>query len=334
MHILFSQVAEQWQKDFFVRKLSQHELTFLDDELTEENVSSYADTEILSVFVNDKVGESILSKLPNLTHIATRSTGYDHIDLSATKNHNVSVSNVPFYGENTVAEHAMALLLALARKLPQSMARIEDGKFTYEGLQGWDLKDKTIGIVGGGHIGMNLARMAKGFSMNVIVYDLYPVESLAQEIGFTYVPFDDLLKTSDVISLHLPLNEHTNHIIGEEAIAKMKDGVVFINTARGGLVDTEALVQGFALGKISGAGLDVLESEDLLKDEISVATQDEDKRLSGILLLDHILMEMENVIVTPHNAFNSREAVERIMQTTVDNINSVEANSPQNLVTV
>jgi len=332
MNILFSQIPEQWQKDFFTEKLSSHSLTFLDTVITPENVSAYQNTDVLSVFVGNPVNEELLSKLPNLTFVSTRSTGFDHVDLKATATHNVIASNVPFYGENTVAEHAMALVLALSRKLPQSLERIEDGKFNYDGLQGWDLKDKTMGIVGGGHIGMNLARMAKGFSMNVVVYDLFKNEELAKEIGFEYVELETLLTTSDVISLHLPLNEHTTHIIDEKAFKSMKNEAIIINTARGGLIDTEALVQALATEKIAGAGLDVLESEDQLKEEISFVAQNEDQSAFGTLLLDHILMEMENVIVTPHNAFNSKEALTRILQTTVDNIIAFESGTPQNVL--
>lgn len=332
MKILITDVSETWQKDYLVSRLTGHEVFVEPGVLSLEMVNKYPETEILVVFVNNPVTAEVIAALPGLKLIATRSTGYDHIDIAAAKAKNIPVCTVPFYGENTVAEHAFSLILALARKLPQSFARIEDGKFDYAGLRGWDLKGKTLGVIGGGHIGVHVARMAVGFEMEVLVFDLHPDLELAQKIGFNYVDIDNLYAKSDVISLHLPLNEHTTHIINTDSIAKMKNGVYLINTARGGLIDTAALLEGLRSGKISGAGLDVLEGEDFLKEEINLIGNPSYKDQLLTLLTDHVLMEMENVIITPHNAFNSSEALTRILQTTVENIDAFEQGAPQNLV--
>lgn len=332
MKILITEIFEDWQKEYLVAQLGEDELAFVELALTPELAGEYADTKVLSVFVGSTVDKAVMDKLPQLKFITTRSTGFDHIDLAVAKERGIAVSNVPFYGENTVAEHAMALLLALSRKLPQSFARIEDAQFNYEGLRGWDLKGKKMGIVGGGHIGMNLARMAKGFGMEVAVFDINEVPDLADEIGFAYVPLEGLLATADVISLHLPLNDHTAHILNAESFSKMKKGVYLINTARGGLIDTNALVVALKSGQVAGAGLDVLEGEEFLKEEMELIGKVEYKEQLLTILEDHVLMEMENVIVTPHNAFNSQEAVERILAATAENIIGFNSGSVQNQV--
>ncbi len=334
MKILFTDVKESWQKDFIIKSLPNDTIIVSEDELSLDLAKSNFEIEALSVFVTSKVTAEIMEQLPNLKIILTRSTGFDHVDTVMAKSKNIMVCSVPFYGENTVAEHAMALILALARKLPQTFARIEDCQFDYNGLRGWDLKGKTMGIIGGGHIGMHLAKMAKGFEMNILVYDLKPNEEFAKTIGFTYATTDALYTNSDVISLHLPFNAHTLHFINQPSIEKMKDGVYLINTARGGLVDSTALIEALQSGKIAGAGLDVLEGEDLINDEMGIISNPKYKDKWLTLLQDHILMEMENVIVTPHNAFNSNEALQRILQTTIDNVIAFEKNTPQNIVQV
>ncbi len=322
MRILISEVNEDWQKELLAKGLAEHDLAFITEPLTPGIAGEYADTEVLSVFVGSQVDSEVINLMPKLKFISTRSTGFDHIDLQAAQARSIVVSNVPFYGENTVAEHTFALLLALARKLPQSFDRVEDAKFDYHGLRGWDLKGKKIGIIGGGHIGLHVARIARGFEMSVLVYDINPDPKLAREIGFDYSDWEQLLSSADVISLHVPLNEHTHHIINAKAFEQMKDGVYLLNTARGGLIDTDELIKALKSGKVAGAGLDVLEGEEFLKDELELLGKEEYQKQVLTLLEGHILMEMENVIVTPHNAFNSQEAVQRILQTTIENITS------------
>lgn len=333
MKITFYQLFEETQQQYLEGRLSDHDLTFTDKPLNLSTVKLAQDAGVVSVFVGSEVNKEIIAQL-NAQLIVTRSTGYDHIDLEAAKKAGITVCNVPFYGENTVAEHTLALLLALSRRIPESIERVREGAFNYDGLRGWDLKGKTLGIIGGGHIGTHVARMARGFQMEVLVYDLHPDEKLAQEIGFAYAAeLDDLLVQADVISLHLPLNNNTQHFLSAAEFAKMKAGVYILNTARGGLIDTDALVEALESGKVAGAGLDVLEEEEALDDELELlAEESTSKDQLETILQDHALIEMPNVLITPHNAFNSNGAILRILDTTVENIKSFEAGNPENVV--
>lgn len=332
MKIIFYQLSEETQKQYLQDKLSDHELTFTDKPLNSSTLDLAKDAQVVSVFVGSEVSEKVIAQL-SAKLITTRSTGYDHIDLEAAQDAKIAVANVPFYGENTVAEHTLALLLALSRRIPQSLKRVREGAFNYEGLRGWDLKGKTLGVIGGGHIGVHVARMAAGFQMRVLVYDLHPDEKLAQRIGFSYTQLDNLLAISDIISLHLPLNEHTQHFLSTREFAKMKEGVYLLNTARGGLINTGALVEALESGRVAGAGLDVLEEEQVLDDELELlAAGSASKDQLETILQDHSLIEMPNVLITPHNAFNSNEAILRILDATVENIKSFQAGNLQNVV--
>ncbi len=220
-----------------------------------------------------------------------------------------------------MAEHAFALILNLSRKIDDSIERVKKDGFSVEGLTGFDLKGKTLGIVGMGHIGQHVARIANGFEMKVIAFDKFPNAAVAKTLGFTYVTLKNLLKNSDIITLHTPYNKNTHHLINSDNITSIKKGAYLINTSRGGIVETDALVKALADGTLAGAGLDVLEEENFMKEELSLLSK---KSLPNtnlkIILEDHVLMEQENVIITPHNAFNSIEALRRISQTTVENI--------------
>lgn len=329
MKIVFFEITEKRQEDYLREHLAGHDLAFYPHPLT---VPDAAGAEVVSVFVGSEVNADVVNQLGTKL-ITTRSTGFDHIELDAAKAAGITVCNVPFYGENTVAEHAMALLLALSRRIPDSIKRVREGEFNYEGLRGWDLKGKTLGVIGGGHIGLHVARMARGFQMEVLVYDLHPDEEKAAEIDFTYAELDKLLAASDVISLHLPLNTNTQHFLSTEEFAQMKDGVYLINTARGGLIDTDALVAALKSGQVAGAGLDVLEEEEVLDDELQLLTDPstyKDRLLT--VLQDHALIEMPNVLITPHNAFNSEGAILRILDTTIENVTAFASGSPQNVV--
>lgn len=276
----------------------------------------------------------MIRSLPNLKLIATRSTGFDHVDLKAAQEKGVTVCNVPAYGENTVAEFTFALILALSRKVFPGVKRVrEQGKFSTDGLQGFDLKDKVIGVIGTGHIGAYMVKIAKGFGMNVLAYDPYPNQKLSQEYQFTYTDFNDLLLKSDVVTLHVPYMPATHHIINKKNIQMCKKGSVLINTARGGLVETDALVWALKEGVLAGAGLDVLEEEGFVKEEIELlASGHPNEQQLKTALADHELMQMDNVLVTPHNAFNTREAVTRILETTAENIEAFGMGSPLNMV--
>ncbi len=288
--------------------------------------------EILSPFIYSRLTEAVLKKTPRLKLIPTRSTGFDHIDVAACKKRKISVANVPFYGENTVAEHTFALILALSRKVHQAYFRTIRGDFSFEGLQGFDLKGKTLGIIGTGHIGLHTIRIAKGFGMEVIAYDLFKNALMAETLGFRYVSFDDLLRTSDIISLHAPYRKETHHLLNKNNIRKIKKGALLIHTARGGLVETEALALALDQGILAGAGRDVLEGEELIKEERQILAKEFPVDHLKTLLQNHILLNRENVVITPHIAFNSREAFLRIIETTVSNIRAYLGGRPENLI--
>ena len=313
--------VENREAPAFERIMAGNELLLVGPPLTAENAARYADAQIVSPFVYSLIDGAVLERMPALKMIATRSTGYDHIDIAACRRRGVAVCNVPSYGENTVAEHVFALLLAISHRLPEAMERARSDRFSPEGLQGFDLAGKTLGVLGSGNIGRHVIRIARGFSMRVIAYDIRPDQDLARELGFLYVPLDELYAVSDVISLHLPANEQTQNLISEKAFARMKDGVVIINTARGGLIDSHALIMALNSGKVAAAGLDVLPDEPLIREEAElICSIYEGAPDLRNLVADHVLLRMRNVIVTPHSAFNTREAVQRIVETTVANI--------------
>jgi D-lactate dehydrogenase len=243
--------------------------------------------------------------------------------------------NVPEYGSNTVAEHTFALILSLTRKIYQSINQAKQVNFDHTQVRGVDLKDKTIGIIGLGKIGINVLRIAQGFGMKVLAYNHSFNDELQKKYDFEYANLDNLLALSDVITLHLPLNDHTRHIINKENIVKCKQGSYLINTARGGLIDTEALILGLDSGILAGAALDVLEEENNFSDEAMILTPQFQKNADyKKLLMNHILMNHPHVLITPHNAFNSIEALERIDRTSIENIQDFLKKSPKNQVNV
>ena len=332
MKIVFSEL-EHWEKDIIKKECSNHELIFIDKPLSLENIALYKDADILVVFINSKLNKDILSSMPNLKFIATMSTGFDHIDLNYCKQRGIIVSNVPRYGQNTVAEHAFALLLAITKNLLPSIERVNHGVFSPKGLRGIDLKGKTIGVIGTGNIGKHAIKIAKGFDMNIIAYDAYPDHEFAQELGFKYVSFEELLRQSDIITIHVPLLPSTRHMINKENIHLLKKGVIIINTSRGPIIDSEALLIGLEKGIVKAAGLDVLEGEKEIKEELELLKQDFKKPMDyKLLALDYMLIHHPRVIVTPHNAFNTQEALERILYTTIDNIKSFLEGRPVNRV--
>lgn len=306
--------------DYTRKKLHGISYALHTDKISAENLNPK--TTVLASFIESPVTAEIITKLPKLKLIAAMSTGYDHIDLAAAKKHGVSVSNVPSYGENTVAEHAFALILGLTRKLFQSVKRVKEGRYDFHGLRGMDLKGKTIGVIGTGHIGSHVARIAKGFELEVLAFDLRPNPELAKTIGFTYVTLDQLLKNSDIVTLHTPLFKNTYHLINKKNIKLMKKGSYLINTARGGLVDPEALLDALKNEAIAGAGLDVLEDENLIQNFEQVMECANKTCKLKTTLVNNLLIDHPNTIITPHNAFNSTEALRRIIDVTVSNIKS------------
>jgi D-lactate dehydrogenase len=288
--------------------------------------------DILSPFIHSNVTAEQMERLPGLRLVATRSTGFDHIDLAYCNEHGIRVANVPTYGENTVAEHAFGMLLALTRKIHRCYERTVQGNFSSGGLRGIDLAGKTFGTLGVGNIGSMAMAIAGGFGMNRIAFDVQPDAHLSGRYGFRYVDFETLLRESDVLSLHVPLNDKTKHLINADALKKMKSSAILINTARGGVVDSSALIDALQNGEISGAALDVLEAESAISEEVQLASREYDMETLQKLVQSHTLLRMENVIITPHNAFNSEEALRRIISTTLDNIHGWLTGEPQNVV--
>ena len=321
MKIAFFEV-EDWEVPIIRELLAGYSLKFFKEKLNAENVKEVADFDAVSVFIYSRVDESVLKAMPNLKLITTRSTGFDHIDLKACQARKINVCNVPTYGANTVAEHAFAMILAISRKIVESVDRTRKGGFDLKGLRGFDLKGKTIGVVGGcGNIGRHVVRIAHGFEMNILVFDVKKDEQFAKEMGFKFADVDTLLGNSDIITLHVPLIPATKHMINSDNLSKIKKGAVLINTARGGLIETEALIKGLDEGIISYAGLDVLEEECAMKEERELLTSEFAKTCDLKKVLEqHILIENPKVIITPHNAFNSQEALMRILETTIENI--------------
>lgn len=276
--------------------------------------------DVVCVFVNDFVNEEVIDILVEngVKLIALRCAGFNNVDFQACKDR-IKVVRVPEYSPYAVAEFTLSLMMALNRKIHKAYQRTREGNFTLNGLQGFDFFGKTIGIIGTGKIALILIKILKGFGTNIIAYDPYPNNEKAKELGFSYVELDTLYKESHIISLHCPLNKQTEYIINDTSINKMKNGVMIINTGRGKLIDTKALIDGLKNRKISSAGLDVYEEEaDYFFEDKSAQVIDDD-----ILAR---LLSFNNVIVTSHQAFFTKEALTNIAETTLNNIKQLENN--------
>jgi len=331
MRIAFFEV-EDWEEEYLKEKLSGHQLKFSNEKLSLENTAQIKDFDALSVFIYSKIDEQIIQEIPNLKLVTTRSTGFDHIDLDVCKKRGITVCNVPSYGENTVAEHTFALILSLSRNMCKACIRRFEQDFSIEGLEGFDLKGKTIGVVGTGQIGLHVIRIAKGFGMNVVAYDVRQNKLLSEVLEFEYVTLEDLLARSDVITLHVPYMKATHHLMNKDTFKLVKKGAILINTARGSIVDTEALIDALDKKILSGAGLDVFEGEEVIKEEKQLLYEPKNLEVLASLVKDHILLSKDNVVFTPHIAFYSKEALERILETTVENINAFVSGKKQNVV--
>lgn len=286
--------------------------------------------QVLCVFVHTPVTRDLLQRMPALRLVATRSAGVDHIDLGACRERGITVVHVPDYGAATVAEHTFALLLGLARHLCEARARALQGSFAYRGLTGFELDGKVLGIVGCGRIGTHVARIAQGFGMKVLAFDPGRRPEAPIAPGIDFVGWPELLGRSDVLSLHLPLTPQTHHLLDDDALARVKHGVVLLNAARGALIDEEALLRALERGSVAAAGLDVLEHEGGTAPEapMGCAGLGCDRGWQA----SHPLLRHPHVLATPHVGFNTREAVARILRQTVDNIAAWQAGRPQHRV--
>lgn len=274
----------------------------------EELIAAAQDADVL--LMRDQFGRvtaGVLDACPRLKLIVTRSAGYDHIDLKAAQARGVVVCNVPDYGAHMIAEHAFGLMLAVARNICRGHARYQRlQRFEDTGLGGVELYGKTLGVIGTGRIGRHSIRIGTGFGMAVLAYDVVPDRALATELGFQYRPMDEVLANADFVTLHVPLMEATRHLIDAEALAGIKPGAILVNTSRGGVVDTRALKEALASGRLRGAGLDVLEDERTAYHDFGQA----------------------NVVVTPHLGWYTEEARDRILQISLENVRAWMAGNP------
>lgn len=319
MHVVFFEINSS-EKSYFQKHLPGLKLEFYKEKLGFDNLHLAKNAGVISVFIGSKISTEIMKQLPKLKAVVTRSTGIDHIDKDYCQQNNITILNVPHYGVNTVAEHTFALILALSRNIIPSVEATKKGIFNTNGLTGFDLNGKTIGIIGFGNIGTKVAKLAHAFEMKVLVH----TRTVKDVPNVKFVSLDELLTNSDIISIHAPLTPETHHLINKNNIKLIKKGAILVNTARGPIVATEALVFALQNKILKGAALDVLEEEQTIKEERLVLTEDYIE-LSSVktLLLDHVLRDMPNVIITPHNAFNSKEAILEINQKTVENILSL-----------
>ena len=330
MRITFFEL-EPWEKRFIRRRLQTHHLKLYSQPLEPDSLAEIKDTQVLSPFIYSTINHTVLEGLPDLKLIATKSTGFDHIDVNECRRRGIVVSNVPYYAENTVAEHTFALILSLSRNLHKATIKRLTGDYSVQGLRGFDLKGRVLGVVGTGRIGLHVIRIARGFGMDVLAFDVHPSSILAEVLGFAYVPLEQLLSESDIVSLHVPYNEHTHHLINKSRLKLMRKGSYLINTARGAIVDTEALI-GALDGDLAGAGLDVLEGEEFIKEETVVLYESNKPEILAVIGKNDILLRKPNVVYTPHIAFNSQEAVERILETTLRNIEAFASGEASNVV--
>ncbi len=308
--------TKEYDKQFFNEHNKNYNLSihYYKDKLSAETVHMTQGYEMVCVFVNDDIGKEVVEKLyeNGVKLVAFRSAGYNNIDIEACRER-VQIVRVPDYSPYAVAEHVVALIMTLNRNTHKAYYRTKERNFEIKGLMGFDMNEKTVGVIGTGKIGKILIKILKGFGMHVLAYDKYKDEAAASQLGFSYVEFDEILKNADILSLHCPLTEETQHMINRESIGKMKDGVMLINTSRGQLIHTEDLIEGLKIGKIGSAGLDVYEEEKnyFFEDYSNRIIQDE--------VLSHLLM-FPNVLITSHQAFFTREAMHNIAEITLKNM--------------
>jgi D-lactate dehydrogenase len=299
-----------------------HELTFFEARLDATTAGLASGHDAVCAFVNDRLDAAALAGLAaaGVRYVALRSAGFNHVDLDAAEANGIAVARVPAYSPNAVAEHTVGLILALDRKIHRAHARVREGNFSLEGLLGFDLSRRTVGVVGTGKIGAAVIRILSGFGCRILAYDIAENPECVAA-GAAYVSLDDLFGGSDVVTLHCPLTPDTYHLIDDEALSLMRDGVMIINTSRGALVDTEAVIEHLKAGKVGYLGLDVYEEEgDLFFED-----------LSDRIIQDDVfsrLLTFPNVIITGHQAFFTAEALEAIAATTVDNLSAFAAGTP------
>lgn len=324
--IMFS--TRPYDRAFVDKANTSNEITidYLETRLTEETVSLAKGYQGICVFTNDVVNGTVIAKLAEygIALIALRCAGYNNIDLQSASAHSITVVRVPEYSPYAVAEHTIALILGLNRHLHKAYNRVREGNFSLNGLMGFDLHGKTVGIIGTGKIGRITANILSGFGCHILAYDPYPNDELASQ-GAHYAPLDEVLQQADVVSLHCPLTPQSYHLINQTSLQQMKSGAMLINTSRGGLIDTSAVIDALKSGHLGSLGIDVYEEEGDLFFE----------NLSDTVIQDDIfsrLLTFPNVMITGHQAFFTHEAMTNIADTTVANIQAFSSGKPQHTV--
>ncbi|MEZ0323047.1 MAG: hydroxyacid dehydrogenase [Hydrogenothermaceae bacterium] len=337
MKIHFFEV-EDWERLYLEKKIKDlgidGEISFTKEPLDNASVELYKDIDVAVVFIYSKLSKEVIDKLKNLKLIITRSTGYDHIDITYAKQNGITVCNVPGYGNNTVAEYTFALILALARKFKPMIERTSKGIFSRDGLTGIDIMGKTIGVIGAGRIGKHVIRIAYGFGMKILVYDRSKDQELIDRYGVEYVSLEDLLRMSDIVTIHVPYNKSTHHLINRFNIKLMKLDAMLINTSRGAVVEIEAIVQALKEGRLAGGvGLDTFEAEDVWIEEEFLKRDDIPAIKLKKAMETFYILHSENVIVSPHNAYNTKDALYRILDITLENLKDFTQGICKNVVT-
>ncbi len=300
-------------------KEKKYQLTFFEEKLSKESVLLAKEHDALCLFVHDDLSAPILEALHQMgiTILLLRCAGFNKVDLKKAEELSFQIANVPMYSPYAVAEHAVCLMLALNRKIHKAYNHVREGNFSLDGLLGFDIHKKTVGVIGTGHIGKCFAQILQGFGARLLGYDIAPDENWAKKVTLSYLPLDELFAQSDILSLHLPLNEKSHHIISKENIDKMKEGVMLINTGRGALIKTDDILPALKNGKIGYLGMDVYEEEENLFFQ----------NLSSKIIQDDLLARLltfPNVIITSHQGFFTKEAMENIASTTLENAECIK----------
>jgi D-lactate dehydrogenase len=314
--------TQSYDREFFNRYVTTHQIVYFDAPLNEQTANLAAGCNAVCVFVNDKLPAEVITQLQQtgIQLIALRCAGFNNVNLGAAKAAGIKVVRVPAYSPHAVAEHAVALIQTLNRKTHKAYNRVREGNFSLERLTGFDLYQKTVGVIGTGKIGEVFCQIMQGFGCKILAFDLFENKELAA-LGVQYLPLMEVLQQSDILSLHCPLNEQTKHIINPQTIAMMKEGAMLINTSRGALVDTKAVIEGLKNGRIGYLGLDVYEQEEKLFF----------KDLSENIIQDDTIMRLlsfPNVLITAHQGFFTDEALTQIAQITLGNIDAFASGHP------
>ncbi|XLS28907.1 2-hydroxyacid dehydrogenase [Flavobacteriaceae bacterium M23B6Z8] len=311
--------TKPYDKEYFEKYDDHnHEFTYFETALTNETANLSSGFEGVCVFVNDKLGSGVINTLAknNVKLIALRCAGYNNVDLEQAQKHEIKVVRVPAYSPEAVAEHTLALILTLNRKTHKAYNRVREGNFSLTNLIGFNLCGKTVGVIGTGQIGAAFSRIMKAFGCKVMAFDISESEELI-ELGVSYQPLEEIFSKADILSLHCPLNPKTRHLINKEALSKMKNGVMIINTSRGALINTADAIEGLTNKKIGYLGIDVYEQEENLFF----------KDLSESIIQDDYILKLNsfpNVLITSHQAYFTKEAMNEITLTTIDNITAFE----------